>query len=374
MRQFKVGDKVKFLNQEGGGKISKIVSPVLVNVEMEDGFEIPTLTKELVLDYVDEKAGKLFTSNKNIEDAREEFFSEQQEDEEQEQEDIRKERIFLSRKGQEVEKGVYLCYVPCDQKYFIGGNYYVYLVNNTDATILYSLFFKDNDNNFIGQDFGSINEKERCLLATIGNDELEFWCNGAIEIMFQKEVSKDVLMPISAEIKVKTNKFFKEGCFTQTGLFAEQALSIPIAILKDVPLLFEKQNEVKKEEIVKKLQEKGDVSVIKETKPVSFFEKHIINNKEAEVNLHIEELVDDETNLTPNDMLSIQLDYFKKCLNEAIERHLDKIIFIHGVGQGTLKKEIIKEITRYSFLAYFPASMQKYGVGATEIYIGKNQK
>lgn len=374
MRQFKVGDKVKFLNQEGGGKISKIVSPVLVNVEMEDGFEIPTLTKELVLDYVDEKAGKLFTSNKNIEDAREEFFSEQQEDEEQEQEDIRKERIFLSRKGQEVEKGVYFCYVPCDQKYFIGGNYYVYLVNNTDATILYSLFFKDNDNNFIGQDFGSINEKERCLLATIGNDELEFWCNGAIEIMFQKEVSKDVLMPISAEIKVKTNKFFKEGCFTQTGLFAEQALSIPIAILKDVPLLFEKQNEVKKEEIVKKLQEKGDVSVIKETKPVSFFEKHIINNKEAEVNLHIEELVDDETNLTPNDMLSIQLDYFKKCLNEAIERHLDKIIFIHGVGQGTLKKEIIKEITRYSFLAYFPASMQKYGVGATEIYIGKNQK
>jgi hypothetical protein len=374
MRQFKVGDKVKFLNQEGGGKISKIVSPVLVNVEMEDGFEIPTLTKELVLDYVDEKAGKLFTSNKNIEDAREEFFSEQQEDEEQEQEDIRKERIFLSRKGQEVEKGVYLCYVPCDQKYFIGGNYYVYLVNNTDATILYSLFLKDNDNNFIGQDFGSINEKERCLLATIGNDELEFWCNGAIEIMFQKEVSKDVLMPISAEIKVKTNKFFKEGCFTQTGLFAEQALSIPIAILKDVPLLFEKQNEVKKEEIVKKLQEKGDVSVIKETKPVSFFEKHIINNKEAEVNLHIEELVDDETNLTPNDMLSIQLDYFKKCLNEAIERHLDKIIFIHGVGQGTLKKEIIKEITRYSFLAYFPASMQKYGVGATEIYIGKNQK
>jgi hypothetical protein len=181
-------------------------------------------------------------------------------------------------------------------------------------------------------------------------------------------------MPISAEIKVKTNKFFKEGCFTQTGLFAEQALSIPIAILKDVPLLFEKQNEVKKEEIVKKLQEKGDVSVIKETKPVSFFEKHIINNKEAEVNLHIEELVDDETNLTPNDMLNIQLDYFKKCLNEAIERHLDKIIFIHGVGQGTLKKEIIKEITRYSFLAYFPASMQKYGVGATEIYIGKNQK
>ena len=95
MIQFKVGDKVKFLNQEGGGKISKIVSPVLVNVEMEDGFEIPTLTKELVLDYVDEKAGKIFTSNKNIEDAREDSYNEQQENEEQEDRDTREEKIFL---------------------------------------------------------------------------------------------------------------------------------------------------------------------------------------------------------------------------------------------------------------------------------------
>jgi hypothetical protein len=374
MKQFKVGDKVKFLNQEGGGKISKIVSPVLVNVEMDDGFEIPTLTKELVLDYVDEKAGKMFTSNKNIEDAREDSFKEQQEDEEQTEEDVRTEKIYLSRKGQEVEKGVYLCYVPCDQKYFIGGSYYVYLVNNTDTTILYSLFLKDEENNFIGQDFGSINEKERCLLATIGNDELEFWCNGGVEIMFQKEVSKDVLMPISVEIKIKTNKFFKEGCFVDTGLFIEKALIVPIAILKEVPLFMEKQSEEKRQEITKKLEEKGDVKVIQVTKPVSFFDKHIINSREAEVDLHIEELVDDETNLTPNDMLNIQMDYFKKCLNEAIERHLDKIIFIHGVGQGTLKDKILNELDSYSFIHYFPASMQKYGIGATEVYIGKNQK
>ncbi|MCH3923329.1 MAG: DUF2027 domain-containing protein [Bacteroidales bacterium] len=374
MIQFKVGDRVKFLDQEGGGKISKIVSPVLVNVEMEDGFEIPTLTKELVLDYVDEKAGKIFTSNKNIEDARQSSEKEQTQGQTTNDDDIRIEKIFLSRKGQDVEKGVYLCYVPCDQKYFISGNYYVYLVNNTDTTILYSLFLNNKQGGFVGQDFGSIDEKERCLLATIGNDELESWCNGVIQIMFHKDNSDKVLMPISYEIKVRTAKFFKEGCFVDSGLFAEKVLSVPVAIMSEVPLLLEKQQQVKKEEIIKRLEEKGDVKIVKQTKPISFFDKHLISSKEAEVDLHIEELVDEQTNLSPNDILNIQIDYFKKCLSQAIERHLDKIIFIHGVGQGTLKTKLMAELNNYSFIHYFPASMQKYGIGATEVYIGKNQK
>nr|MCU0517076.1 hypothetical protein [Oscillatoria sp. Prado101] len=41
------GDKVKFLNQPGGGIVSKIISKTMVNVMIADGFEIPTLTSEL---------------------------------------------------------------------------------------------------------------------------------------------------------------------------------------------------------------------------------------------------------------------------------------------------------------------------------------
>lgn len=40
---FKVGDKVKFLNESGGGEIKKIISSNLVSVQIDDGFEIPTL-------------------------------------------------------------------------------------------------------------------------------------------------------------------------------------------------------------------------------------------------------------------------------------------------------------------------------------------
>jgi len=46
--KFQLGDRVKFLNSKGGGVVSKIISPTLVNVMIEDGFEIPTITSELV--------------------------------------------------------------------------------------------------------------------------------------------------------------------------------------------------------------------------------------------------------------------------------------------------------------------------------------
>src|SRR5512138_614389 len=48
MMKFNIGDKVKFLNTKGGGIVSKIISPTLVNVMIEDGFEIPTITSEII--------------------------------------------------------------------------------------------------------------------------------------------------------------------------------------------------------------------------------------------------------------------------------------------------------------------------------------
>ena len=51
MAEFKVGDKVNFISAVGGGKVTKIIDTRMVMVEVEDGFEIPTLITDLVLDY-----------------------------------------------------------------------------------------------------------------------------------------------------------------------------------------------------------------------------------------------------------------------------------------------------------------------------------
>ena len=45
----KIGDKVRFLSEVGGGKISGFQGKNIVLVEDEDGFEIPTPISEVVL-------------------------------------------------------------------------------------------------------------------------------------------------------------------------------------------------------------------------------------------------------------------------------------------------------------------------------------
>ena len=51
--KIKVGDKVKFLNDTGGGTVSEIINDRMVNVRIEDGFDIPALITELIIDSVD---------------------------------------------------------------------------------------------------------------------------------------------------------------------------------------------------------------------------------------------------------------------------------------------------------------------------------
>ena len=50
-----IGDKVNFLNAVGGGIVTKIIDSRMVMVEVEEGFEIPCLTSDLVLDYRSQK-------------------------------------------------------------------------------------------------------------------------------------------------------------------------------------------------------------------------------------------------------------------------------------------------------------------------------
>ncbi len=45
----RIGDKVRFLNEVGGGRITSVVNDQMVNVETEDGFEVPTFIHNLIV-------------------------------------------------------------------------------------------------------------------------------------------------------------------------------------------------------------------------------------------------------------------------------------------------------------------------------------
>ncbi|MDR6302214.1 Smr/MutS family protein [Mesonia maritima] len=91
-----------------------------------------------------------------------------------------------------------------------------------------------------------------------------------------------------------------------------------------------------------------------------------------EVDLHIHKLTDRDKNLSNFEMLNIQLDTARGQLEFAIRKRIQKVVFIHGVGQGVLRAELETLLSRYDNLKFYDADFQKYGVGATEVYIFQN--
>lgn len=92
-----------------------------------------------------------------------------------------------------------------------------------------------------------------------------------------------------------------------------------------------------------------------------------------EVDLHIEKLIKSSRGMDNYDILSIQVDTAKHKLEFAIRNRIPRIVFIHGVGAGVLKTELNYLFNRYN-VKISEASYQKYGVGATEVYIYQNIK
>ncbi|PWG04987.1 Smr/MutS family protein [Polaribacter aquimarinus] len=90
-----------------------------------------------------------------------------------------------------------------------------------------------------------------------------------------------------------------------------------------------------------------------------------------EVDLHINQLVKTTKNMDNYDMLNTQLDTAKRKVEYALSKKISKVIFIHGVGQGVLKSELHRLLSRYP-VKFYDASYKKYGLGATEVYVYQN--
>jgi len=93
------------------------------------------------------------------------------------------------------------------------------------------------------------------------------------------------------------------------------------------------------------------------------------NAPKMEVDLHINQLVKSPKGMSNHEILNLQMETAKRQLEFAMRKRIQKVVFIHGVGEGTLKEELKFLFGRYDNLKYYDADYQKYGIGATEVYI-----
>ena len=86
-----------------------------------------------------------------------------------------------------------------------------------------------------------------------------------------------------------------------------------------------------------------------------------------EIDLHIENLLDNAKNLTNTEILLKQMSNFKNTFLKASDKRIQKLVVIHGVGEGVLKNEIRSYLSKQENIEYFDASYLEYGKGATEV-------
>jgi len=354
--KLKVGDKVKFLNENGGGIVSKILNSKMVNVTIEDGFDLPVLEKDLLKTDSTEKASVLFEEDFHVE------LSEEQKVENEPELKDRLSRLRNFSSGDVREKGIYLAFVPHDESFPIAGNLDIFLINHTGYEILFSLFLDDEEGIFMGIDYDVIPAESKLLLDTIEREELNKWLEGVIQVLFHKDKNNKVLLPASTSFKVKGAKLSHEGAYRTSSFLDSKAYFFIITELSF-------QKAISLDIKAKKFDENVEEIKAKEVKKKSLIEKHQTDPGEAEVDLHIAELVENIAGLSSRDMLNIQKEYFIKTLESAIAEKYKKVIFIHGVGNGVLKNEIIKILRDYEGLHDQSASLAKFGVGAIDVVI-----
>lgn len=347
--KFKTGDKVKFLNETGGGIVSKIVSGSLVYVTTEDGFDLPVSTSDIIKINPETRAEKMFDQDFDIKPGTSSAAPVTDPA-------PAKTRV---RKSAEEPAGYYLAFVPADQQWFISGNIEVRLINHTDHDILYNFLLRDEEGEYFGFDYGSVEAGSSSEIDSIEREALPGWTDGIVQIIPHSE--EEAFLPLQCGFHIKAGKFSSEGSYQDSGLFNDKAIVFRLAEAKMARKVSGKKDVVKEEEPVEikaSLQKKE-----------TLIGKHATGPHAAVVDLHIGELVDNIAGMNSHDMFLLQMNYFERALNSAMENNFKKITFIHGVGNGVLKNAIIERLKDFEGTENKQASLAEYGNGALDVIV-----
>ncbi|MBO4371296.1 MAG: DUF2027 domain-containing protein [Bacteroidales bacterium] len=346
--KFKKGDKVRFLNENDHGTVTRVLENGTVMVLNSDDFEVPARAADLILDLP-------MTPQRNS----------QPEPQKPEPKPVTtqsknqpKERKFVDVNADHKNDNVFeilTAFVPTDQHKTEECDLDLYLINDSPYQLAYN-YIKP-----VGQAFamhtGILEPDTKELLETIPRMDITKIAFVKFQILFAKNGFGKILPPQECEVKLHAAKFFQESYYKTNDFFDEKA--VVNSLYTNSPMA----------EAVKNLT---DSALPKNDTPQAPAKKPVKPTSDKEVvDLHLVELIDDERGMTPKEMLDYQMNTFRQKMEAAIkDPHIKKVVFIHGKGNGTLKLEIRKELDRkYRRYTYQDASFEEYGGGATLVYV-----
>ena len=330
----KIGDKVRFLSEVGGGIVTGFQGKDFVLVEDADGFDIPMPIRECVVIETDDynmrrKPGSSVPKP------------------EEPVKPVKPEMPVIQRQP-EVRGGdtlnVFLAYVPEDAKAMMTTPFETYLVNDSNYYLYYT-YLSAEGKAWKNRSHGLVEPNTKLLLEEFTKDVLNDMERVAVQLIAFKDGKPAAIKPaVSVDIRLDTVKFYKLRTFSDY---------------------------VSAEEIQEALLQKKSVDKPKSQPIVK--PNHTTHGGKSgiiEIDLHIDSLLDDTQGMGNAEILNYQLDKFREVMETYKNKREQKIVFIHGKGDGVLRKAVIDELKRkYSNCRYQDASFQEYGFGATMVTI-----
>ena len=343
----KVGDKVKFLNDVGGGVVIRFLNKNMVMVENYDGFEIPYLINQLIDTSAPElNVGSVSQPKQNV------------------QPEISP-KIEIEEIPGEIINGknspdFYFCFVPADSRNPLAAEIKLFLVNDSNFTVLYR-FSHVTDSGFETVKYGTVQSNSKLLLESIVQGDLSELPEYGFQLIYFQNKENEWNQPITKRFKVNPVKFYKETSFHANQFFKKNAMVLQIT--KNIFTI--EIDKLTEDDFQKVVAEKENENIVEKVTPKR-------TNEIVEVDLHINEILDNTSGLSNNEILEIQKEKVELEMKSAIQTGIKKIVFIHGIGQGILKQEVIN-LLKSKFRKYYfqDASFKEYGYGATMVILRK---
>lgn len=362
----KTGDKVRFLNEVGGGIIKGFQGKDIVLVEDADGFDIPVNKKEVVIIDTDNYNLERIQPEEDKELARKDkkTSAHTNSTKEEQEEDISFDAPAVELKGGDI-LNVSLAYVPEDIKMINATSFDTYLVNDSNYYLQY-IYMSGENKAWKVRAKGEIAPNMKTWLESFMQSDLNELEHVCIQLLaYKKDKAFELHPAFDVTLHLDTVKFYKIHCFNQSDFFEQPAMIYDI-VKDNVPY---KQFRIPAEELRQQMlspkysdKQNSTLALPKER-----------NNKAEKitVDLHIEELLDSTTGMSNGEILSYQLDKFRETMKLYEGQHGKHIIFIHGKGNGVLRTAIINELkNKYNHSCNWQdASFQEYGFGATDVML-----
>jgi hypothetical protein len=362
----RIGDKVRFIHETGGGVVTGFRGKDIVLVEGEDGFELPMPLSECVaIDTNEYNFEKKSVAPKSEASKTQQNYASRPQPAKKEVEEDEPVVTFRKRERPEGERlNIHLAYMPMDAKSLSNSRFEAYLINDSNYSVYYT-YSAAEGNCWRMRGTGLLAPDSKCFIEEFGREELNSMERVCVQLLPFKDDRNFVLKAaMNIERRIDTVKFYKLHLFKENPFFEADALMYDI-VVDDKPV---KEIFADAAEMQRAIMEKKRVDTAPKASPAQ--PKLQKGSDILEVDLHADTLLETTAGMNSFDILNYQLGVVRKTLDEYIKEKNKRIVFIHGKGEGVLRNAIAQELKRkYPRCVSQDASFQKYGFGATMVII-----